>query len=186
MDNLKIAVLGGTGKLGSALASAFSSAGHRVIIGSRSLKKDYVHASREGDIVILAIPFAAQNKIAKEIKEMVQGKVVVTTVSMSGKNGAALLQESLGSRVKVVAAFQTLAAKELSSSSEKDVLVTGDDIHACETVIDLLKTIYVRGIYSGPLANSRAIEGMTRVLLSINEYYKINNASLQIGNICKS
>ena len=75
-----IAILGGTGALGSGLAIRWARAGHRIIIGSRTLEKaeeavtalkaqspetaaeamDNAAAAAAGDIVVLTVPYAHQ------------------------------------------------------------------------------------------------------------------------------
>ena len=77
---MKIAILGGTGKEGSGLGFRWAAAGHEVIIGSRSDEKgiqaaaelqaalpsgvirgcDNVTAADEAEIVVLSVPYEAQ------------------------------------------------------------------------------------------------------------------------------
>ncbi len=93
-----IAVIGGTGDLGSALARRLAKAGERVIIGSRDVIKAQataerltadcktdvraatnVEAAAQGDIVILAVPFSSQESTLGDISLHVAGKIVVDT-----------------------------------------------------------------------------------------------------------
>ena len=93
-----IAVIGGTGDLGSALARRLAKAGERVIIGSRDVLKAQataerltadcktdvraatnVEAAAQGDIVILAVPFSSQESTLGDISLHVAGKIVVDT-----------------------------------------------------------------------------------------------------------
>lgn len=93
-----IGVIGGTGKLGSALAQRWARAGHTVMIGSRTPEKaqataksiseaknvdirgsDNVSVAQEADIIVLAIPFASQETIVSEIADAAQDKIVVDT-----------------------------------------------------------------------------------------------------------
>jgi len=77
----RIAVLGGTGKEGSGLALRWASAGHHIVIGSRSRERaqetaaaintrvgveraegaDNLAAARSGEIVVMTVPYAAAN-----------------------------------------------------------------------------------------------------------------------------
>src|SRR5262245_5319537 len=90
-----IGIIGGTGDLGSGLAKAWSAAGYRVVIGSRSREKavafagelgngvvgqNNVAAARACDIVVIAVPFASHEATLEEIKPAVQGKIVVDAV----------------------------------------------------------------------------------------------------------
>lgn len=92
-----LAVLGGTGDLGSGLAKRWAKAGYPVIIGSRTRDKaeaaaaetpagngappvrglDNVEAAREAEIVVLTVPFANQRGILEAVKAELQGKILV-------------------------------------------------------------------------------------------------------------
>jgi NADPH-dependent F420 reductase len=93
-----IAVIGGTGNLGAALARRWAKAGRRVVIGSRDPSKasmtagrlanelgvdvggaGNVDAARQADIVVLAVPFSSQLQILQEIRPALTGKVVIDT-----------------------------------------------------------------------------------------------------------
>ena len=93
-----IAVIGGTGDLGSAIARRLAKAGEHVIIGSREATKaatvaeqmagEAGHPVRSGsnpeaaaqaDIVILTVPFASQEATLRDIAPSVAGKIVVDT-----------------------------------------------------------------------------------------------------------
>lgn len=95
-----IAVLGGTGALGSGIAYRLARAGHRVIVGSRDAARaaeaakgfnDRVgrQAACEGalnrdaaaaaDLVILAVPYSTHDALVGEIAGAVDGKIVVDT-----------------------------------------------------------------------------------------------------------
>ena len=94
-----IAVIGGTGALGSALASRWLLAGHNIVIGSRSQEKAE-HAATQmatelgrsgvngcpnkeaaalAEIVVLAVPYVAHRETLEEIAESVADKLVIET-----------------------------------------------------------------------------------------------------------
>ena len=94
-----IAVIGGTGDLGSALASRWAAAGYPIMLGSRSKEKaeaaaremnanhgsavsgeDNRTAAAKADIVVIAVPYANHDAILNEIKPAVMGKIVVDAV----------------------------------------------------------------------------------------------------------
>lgn len=94
-----IAILGGTGDLGSGLARVLGAAGYRVVIGSRvkdkaadfaqelSAKlgtelegKENLTAAMAADIVILCVPYANHDAIVQEIKPAMTGKILVDAV----------------------------------------------------------------------------------------------------------
>jgi 8-hydroxy-5-deazaflavin:NADPH oxidoreductase len=93
-----VAIIGGTGELGGAIARHLVRAGIQVIIGSRSadraaaaaaeLTRDYGHsvsgadnvaAARAADVVLVAVPFASQTATLAELAPAVQGKIVIDT-----------------------------------------------------------------------------------------------------------
>ena len=92
-----LAIVGGTGALGSGLAKRWAAAGYNVVIGSRTADKAEA-AAREmasalgsaavrgaanaaaveaGDVVVLAVPWASHAQILDEIKPHVAGKIVI-------------------------------------------------------------------------------------------------------------
>jgi predicted dinucleotide-binding enzyme len=95
----------------------------------------------------------------------------------------------LGPSVRVVAAFQNVSAKSLTrgigQSLDADILICSDDIQAAEMVIKLANAAGMRGYYAGLLANATVVEGLTSILISINKYYGIKDASLMITGLPK-
>lgn len=98
-DQPVIAVIGGTGALGSGLARRWASAGYRVVIGSREAAKAQALAATLGGangassasgagnseaaamagIVVLAVPFASQQAILESIRPTLRGKLVLSS-----------------------------------------------------------------------------------------------------------
>jgi 8-hydroxy-5-deazaflavin:NADPH oxidoreductase len=213
-----IAILGGTGSEGSGLALRWAHAGYRVVIGSRnaekaaqvcvrinhSLAKAAVsHASNRdaaaaGQIVVLSVPYAAQRSTVEEVRDVLDGKILIdTTVPLmppkvarvqlpEGGSAVAAIQELLGESVKVVSAFQNVSAhllQELGREVDCDVLVCGDDVQARETVIALAADIGLRAFHAGPIDNSAVAEALTSVLISINSRYKVSGAGIRITGL---
>lgn len=96
-----LAVIGGTGKEGRALAARFARVGVSVVIGSRDaargenaarelnarLTTNYVsgmsnrEAAQRADVVLLAVPYDGMRPILEDIREAVQNRVVINTAS---------------------------------------------------------------------------------------------------------
>lgn len=93
-----IGVVGGTGKLGEALARRWIKAGYPVMIGSRTADKAMTVAAalsqetdavvtsgsnadvaEKADLVVITVPFSAQAETLNDICNEVQGKIVVDT-----------------------------------------------------------------------------------------------------------
>jgi hypothetical protein len=209
-----IAILGGTGALGSGLARQYARRGHRVIIASRSrekavaaadvLRAEVPSAQVEGDalapaatradVAILAVPYAAHRETLEAVREAVAGKILVDatvplrppkvgTVQLPAAGCAAVeAQQLLGAEVRVVSAFQNVAAAKLAADApiECDVLVCADDKAARDSVIALVEAIGLRAWSAGPLANSAAAEALTSVLIQINRKHGVKSAGIRI------
>ena len=208
-----IAVIGGTGDLGSALAKRWAAAGYPIVLGSRSKEKaeaaaremngstisgeDNRTAAAKADVVVIAVPYANHEAILNEIKPAVEGKIVVDTVvplvppkvsvvQLPPDGSAALhAQRLLGEAARVQSAFHNVSASKLKSgeSIDCDVLVFGDDKDARAIVIDLANAAGTRGIDGGPLANSIAAEALTSVLIGINRRFKVKGAGIRITGL---
>jgi len=207
-----IAILGGTGDLGSGLAKRWVAAGYSVVIGSRSAEKaqafakelggnargdDNVGAAKSADIVVLAVPFGSHEATLLEVKDAVQGKIVVdaavplvppkvSVVQLPPEGSAAqIAQKLLGEGVKVVSAFHNVGATKLHAGArvDCDVLVFGNDKEARDLVIALACEVATSGVDGGVLANSAAAEALTSVLIGINRRYKVPGAGIRITGL---
>ena len=209
MEVKKISILGGTGDLGTGLASRFIKAKYEVIIGSRTLEKAKEaekllgnsvigmmnkEAAAAGGIVILTVPFAHQQGILNECKEEIDGKLFidttvpllppkVATAQMPPEGSAAQISQNiLGDNVNVVSAFQNISADLLKGNEDIDcdVLVCGNKKESRQEVIDLIYSIGMKGWHAGMLANSTAVEAMTSVLISINKHHSISHSGIKV------
>lgn len=211
MSAKRIAILGGTGALGTGLARRWTQAGHHVIIGSRSRDKavealddlrrvmaergasaegveamENLEAAQSADVVVLTVPFAHQRSTLEHVNPALEGKVLVdvTVPLMPPKVGTVQLppegsagqaaQQICGEGVKVVSAFQNVAAHHLQEGHgiACDVLVCGNDKDARELVIGLVADCGMRGFHAGPIANAAAAEALTSVIININRQFK--------------
>lgn len=209
-----VAIIGGTGALGSGLAARWAAAGYPIVIGSRTPEKaasaaaaiklgkgappargmDNATAARSGSMAVITVPYANHAAILAEIKDSVVGKIVVdatvplvppkvATVQLPPEGSVAVAsQKFLGESVRVVSAFQNVAAHRLHDGEpiDCDVLVCGDDKQARETVIGLVAGLGLRGLDAGPLVNSVVAEALTSILIGINRRYKVDGAGIRI------
>ena len=92
-----VAILGGTGDLGTGLAIRWSKAGHKIVIGSRTLEKaqaavaalheispetpaeamETFDAAKDGEIVVLTVPAEHQESTLSSVKENLTGKILI-------------------------------------------------------------------------------------------------------------
>lgn len=211
-----IAILGGTGDLGSGLAYQLARAGYKITIGSRSAEKAQQaaaallqeipgssihaaanpHAAAAAEVVIMTVPFASHASTIEAVKDGVQGKIFVdTTVPLVppkvmrvqlplGGSVAKAAQEQLGGDVRVVSAFQNIAAAHLRSDDLQevacDVLVCGNNSEARQVVIDLAEAIGLTAWHAGAIDNSAVPEGLTSILIFLNKKYQLNGAGIRI------
>jgi len=209
-----ISLLGGTGDLGTGLATRLLKAGYKIIIGSRTLEKAQQaerslgkntkgllnkDAALQGEIIILTVPFAHQRGIVEECKTVLKGKLFidttvplmppkVATVQLPIEGSAAeITQNILGDDVRVVSAFQNISAELLQSDKEIDcdVLVCGNKKEWRQEVIDLVNTLGMKGWHAGMLPNSAAVEAMTSVLISINKHHAISHSGIKVTGLKK-
>jgi 8-hydroxy-5-deazaflavin:NADPH oxidoreductase len=213
-----IAILGGTGQQGSGLALRWAKAGHRVILGSRDAMKAVAAASEmkaalgtadmsgtsnkdaaaAADVVVLTVPFAVQRSTVEEVREALNGKILIdATVPLvppkvarvqlpSDGSAVAAIQKTLGEGVRVVSAFQNVSAHHLNDLSHKvdcDVLICGDDPAAREIVVGLAADMGLRGIHAGPIVNSAAAEALTSILIAMNMRYKVPGTGIRITGL---
>jgi NADPH-dependent F420 reductase len=95
----KIAILGGTGNLGHALAWRWARAGHDVTIGSRTKERaqitaddlnkrlgrevvkaaDNPTATKSAEVVVLTVPFAAHSAVLESVKPFLSGQILIDT-----------------------------------------------------------------------------------------------------------
>lgn len=209
-----VAILGGTGDLGTGLARRWAQAGYTVIIGSRTLDKaeaaasdlrkvmaergtdaievqamDNLSAAQAATIVVLTVPFSHQSSTLSGVKEALQGKILidvtvplvpprVARVQLPEQGSAGqIAQALLGDDVKVVSAFQNVAAHHLQEgqSLDCDVLVCGNDKDARAKVVTLVEAAGLRGFHAGVIDNAAAVEAMTSLQIFINKRYKCHS-----------
>jgi len=216
-----IAVLGGTGKEGGGLALRWAHRGHPVIIGSRTAERAEEAAAemREtlggagsvkglanpdaaaaADIVVLSVPYAAQQATVSEVATQLAGKILIdVTVPLvppkvsrvqlpAGGSAVEAVQKLLGDGVRVVSAFQNISAHHLTKLDEDvecDVLVCADDPAAADEVVALAEEIGLTAWNAGPLCNSVVAEALTSVLISLNRRYKVPGTGIRITGVSK-
>ncbi|MDQ3067769.1 MAG: SDR family NAD(P)-dependent oxidoreductase [Actinomycetota bacterium] len=204
---MKVAVIGGTGSFGQAVATRLVDAGVEVVIGSRDAERAREAAAALGaegasnadavvgvDLVLLAVKSDAAVDTARELRAAI-GTTPVLSVCAElsfGPGGVRPTTEasSIAQRIQdeldapVVAGLHSLAASNLSEAPpDEDALVCGDDAGAKELALDLAaRLVSGRAVDCGPLASSRALEGMTAVIVNVNKRYKAHSG-LQVTGL---
>jgi 8-hydroxy-5-deazaflavin:NADPH oxidoreductase len=195
---VRIAIVGGTGGFGMALAARLAEAGDEVVIGSRDAGRAQEKAREVGaaagaaneeavrnvDLVVLATKADAALETATALADVLGDAPVLSVASeLHFGSGGALPgtdQRSLAERTQaivpalVVAGLHSLAAGKLAHGRpEEDAFVCGDDADAKTLALELAAEVVAgRALDAGPLASARALEGMTAVIVNLNKRYK--------------
>ena len=159
-------------------------------------------AVRAADVVVLTVPFEGQAAILKQLRNHFRpGTVLVcATVPLAsgvGDRGSRVLGVWQGSAaqhaadmvpqgVAVVGAFQNISAALLETDLpvECDVIVCTDHDKAREVAYELARKIPgARPLDGGKLENSRIVEQITALLITLNIRHKSHSAGLRITGI---
>jgi 8-hydroxy-5-deazaflavin:NADPH oxidoreductase len=194
---VKVAVVGGTGDFGLALAERLVEAGVDVVVGSRDADRAREKAGGIGargaanedavrgvDLIVLAVKADAALPTVAGLVEAIGETPVLSVASElrftkqgvfpteEARSVAERTQELL--RGPVCAGLHSLAAASLAHGpADGDALVCGDDADAKALALDLAaKVVTGRSLDAGPLASARALEGVTAVIVNLNKRYK--------------
>jgi len=180
---MQIAIIG-AGNVGRALAASLTRAGHDVTISAAhpehaeeaasqtgaTAADSNAAAAKEADLVILAVPAQALDRVSGELGPTVDGKVVVDVSNRptpSPDGAPTSIAEELQSKMptaRVVKAFNTAFASRQANPTvagiAPDGFVAGDDAAAKQAVLDVVESVGFRPVDAGSLASARTLEGM--------------------------
>ena len=141
---LRIGIIG-TGRIGGALATHWTKAGHDVLmssrhpeelkglassLGARARVGTPAEAATFGEVVLVSVPYSAMPDIGRENASALKGKVVVDTSNpVEGRDGAmALAAQKVGAGVatarflpgaRVIRAFNCIPAASLANNANR-------------------------------------------------------------------
>jgi NADPH-dependent F420 reductase len=204
---MRVAVVGGTGSFGTAVAQRLVDAEVEVVIGSRDAERARETAAGIGcygannddavrgvDLVVFAVKADAAVETARDLRQSIGSTPVLSVCAelSFGPGGVKPTADatSVAKRIEdeldapVVAGLHSLAAASLADEPpDEDALVCGDDAGAKELALDLAaRLVSGRAIDAGPLASARALEGMTAVIVNVNKRYKAH-AGLRVTGL---
>jgi len=185
----------GLGNMASTLADRALAGGNAVeIIGRDPAKANELAAALggatvgaadtapDGDIVILAVPYASAAAVVSEYGDALHGKVVIDItnpitpdskgfVTPEGSSGAQEIAKAAPAGAHVVKAFNTLFSNVLAAGSAEgrplDVFIAGDDAQAKARVSAFIESLGLRPMDAGQLPMARALENVALLQLGL-------------------
>jgi NADPH-dependent F420 reductase len=207
---VRIAILGGTGSFGRALAARLAVVGEdEIVIGSRDAVRAAATATELGayvsgatndealrgvDLAVLAVNADAALDTVRAVAAALGTTPLLSVASaISFEKGRGMLPDpdalSLAERVQqivdapVAAGLHSVAASNLAEAPDEDALVCGDDETAKNLSLELAgRVVGGRALDAGPLASARALEGLTAVIVNLNRRYKAH-AGVRIAGV---
>jgi NADPH-dependent F420 reductase len=203
-----VSIVGGTGAFGRALAARLRDIEFDVAVGSRDQQRGWERAVelgvrggsneeivKDADLVVLAVRSNAILDTARDLAEAIGQTPVLCVASdllftergiLPGRDERSLAEELAETiDAPVASGLQSLSAVGLAANDvpDQDALIAGDDPRAKEPALELAgKLVGGRAFDAGPLANSRALEAMTAVILNVNKRYRAH-AGLKLTGI---
>ncbi|MEH6308760.1 NAD(P)-binding domain-containing protein [Olivibacter sp. CPCC 100613] len=197
-----IAIVGATGKMGAALAKSLAKSSYRLLLmGTDEVKLQSLYeqvqkihkevdadwilcpidASWEADIIVLAVPYTAEKELARKIKAVSTGKIVISISNpitpdfqgslLSEHDSAAEELQALLPHSKVVKAFNTTFAanfgQPIFSGQRADCFLAGNDEEALKQTQALVQEVGFKPVIAGNLATRRTLENMQILLMQL-------------------
>lgn len=165
----KVAVIG-KGNVGASIGQGLERAGYEVRLVGNDPPRVREAASR-GEVIILAVPYAAVDEVIREMGGAAAGKTLVDAsnaltpdfhLALGFTTSAAEELQKKAPSAKVVKAFNTVFAQHMASGQVKGAALTlfvaGDDQDAKDQVLTLGRDIGFDSVDAGPLKNARWLE----------------------------
>ena len=190
----------GTGNMARGIATRALAGGHDVtVVGTERAKAEDLAEDLGGaggggsaqagdavggDVVVLAVPYAAASDVLAKHRDDLAGSVIVDItnpvdfstfqpLSLDAGSGAQEIAGAAPEGAKVVKAFNTTFAGTLVEGKvgdqPLDVFLAGDDDGAKATVTQLVEDGGMRAVDAGPLARARELEALGYLHMALQE-----------------
>lgn len=182
---LKIGIIG-SGRIGSTLGALWLKTGHEIMFSSLNLENDKALASRLGgkaragtpkeaaafgEVLLIAVPYAALPQVGRDLAGSIRGKVVLDAsnpipardgdiAAWARDKGAGLASAELLPGARLVRAFNAIGYSRLPEIGERErgrvgMPMAGDDPGAMAIAFRLVRDIGFEPVAVGPLRMGR-------------------------------
>jgi len=199
----------GTGGMAAAIGGLAAKAGHTVEVINRDAAKARALAGQvgagattgtfgaapAGDIVILAVPYAAVLDVVKQYGEALAGKLLVDITNPINSDftgfvtpvdsfGAQEIARAAPANTDVVKAFNTQFSHVLAAGPTEghtlDVFLAGDDAQAKARVSAFIESLGLRPMDTGQLPMARTLENVALLSLGLL-IHSVKHSNFSIG-----
>lgn len=190
---MKIGIIG-SGRIGGTVGELWVKAGHEVMFSSLDLEHDKALAARIGagaragtsreagafgDVLFVAVPYAALPQVGRDLGDVLKGKIVLDACNpIPGRDGdMALEAKAKGTGVaspqflpgaRLVRAFNSVGYTSLQSQAHRAgekvaIPLAGDDAQALQTAARLVQDAGFEPVMVGSLARAKEFDAGTPV-----------------------
>ena len=172
----------GSGRVGSAIGSAWVKAGHEVMFSSLDLESDKKLAARLGagaragtpreaaafgTVLLVTVPYTALPGVGRDLGDLIKGKIIIDTsnpiVARDGEMAVAAREKGAGIAsmeflpgARIVRAFNAIGAARMAEAASNSVRVgmpiAGDDPDAISVASALIRDVGFEPVLVGTLA----------------------------------
>jgi len=177
----KIGIIG-SGRVGTAIGTAWLKAGHEVMFSSTNLEKNKQLAAtlgpnakagtpREaaafGDVLMISVPYTAMPSLGKELADLIKGKIIIDTsnpiANRDGEMGVAAREKGAGLAsaeylpgARIVRAFNAIGAARMAVAAQDagkvGMPIAGEDAKAIEVASALIRDVGYEPVLVGGYA----------------------------------
>ena len=187
-DKLRIGTIG-AGRLGGTVGGLWVKAGHPVMFSAKNLEEVRALAARLGplaragtvaeaiafgDVVFLAVPYAAMPEIGREYGAALRGRIVLDAgnaiaardgaiADEADRQGIGLTSQKYLPGARIVRAFNTIGYTILAAESGRGdpklpIPIAGDDAEAVKVAAELVRDAGFEPVVAGGLAQARTFQ----------------------------
>jgi predicted dinucleotide-binding enzyme len=182
----------GSGKMAASIGARIAKAGYTVEVASRDPAKAQALADElavtatagtygaapEGDIVILAVPYAHAAAVLTDYGDALHGKVIVDVtnpvspdatglVTPHGSSGAQEIAKLAPASAHVVKALNTIFGHVLAKGGNLDAFIAADDPKAKARVSTFIESLGLRPLDVGGLAMAQTLESLGLMMIGL-------------------